>query len=159
MDQMDYEAVLPPSLMVFFRFWVFWVMFRFQNFLILKLFYFFWWFRIQYRKKLVSEKVLDSVSKNIDIEKSIRFGIGNIWYWKNFQIRFRSDFGYRHTLVCMSCVCKQIWQYDDEECSKSPPSSALIVFRLLMRQLLSTLSKMISLQMDTGNTWVGWSTY
>ena len=37
-------------------------------------------------KKSVSEKVSDSVSK--------KFGIG-----KKFRIRFRSDFGFRHTLL------------------------------------------------------------
>ena len=43
--------------------------------------------------------VSDSVSKKLSIEKSIGFGIGKIWYRKKFRIRFRSDFGYRHTLV------------------------------------------------------------
>ena len=37
-------------------------------------------------KNLVSKKVSDSVSE--------KFGIG-----KKFRIRFRSDFGYRHTLM------------------------------------------------------------
>ena len=40
---------------------------------------------IGFGKKLVSKKVSDSVSK--------KFGIG-----KKFRIRFRSDFGFRHTL-------------------------------------------------------------
>ena len=84
---------------VSFRFWVFWVMFRFRNFSVSKLFHFLdgfgfgiekiWYrkkYRIRYRKYLVSEKVSDSVSE--------KFGIG-----KKFRIRFRSDFGYRHTLV------------------------------------------------------------
>ena len=39
------------------------------------------------------KKVLESVSKKIVIKKSIEFGIG-----KKFRIRFRSDFGYCHTL-------------------------------------------------------------
>jgi len=59
---------------------------------------FFGWFRIRYRKILVLKKVSVSVSKKFGIEKSIGFGIGKIWYRKKFQIRFRSDFGYRHTL-------------------------------------------------------------
>ena len=42
-------------------------------------------------KKSVSEKVSDSVSKKI--------GIG-----KKFRIRFRSDFGFRHTLWNMNKV-------------------------------------------------------
>ena len=49
---------------------------------------FFWYrkkYRYRYRKNLVSKKVSDSVSKKI--------GIG-----KKFRIRFRSDFGFRHTL-------------------------------------------------------------
>ena len=41
-------------------------------------------------KNRVSKKVLDSVSEN--------FGIG-----KQFRIRFRSDFGYRHTLLLLIC--------------------------------------------------------
>ena len=87
---------------------------------------FFRWFWIRYRKILVSEKVSDSVLKIFGIRKSIGFGIVKIWYrkkyriWyrkylvsekvsdsvseefgigKKFRIRFRSDFGYRHTLV------------------------------------------------------------
>ena len=59
---------------------------------------FFKWFRIRYRKNLVSEKVSDSVLKIFGIGKSIGFGIGKFWYRKKFWIRFRSDFGYRHTL-------------------------------------------------------------
>ena len=47
-----------------------------------KTFVFFWWFRIRYRKNLVSKKVSDSVSKKLGIEKSIGFGIGKIWYRK-----------------------------------------------------------------------------
>ena len=43
------------------------------------------------------------VSKKLGIEKSIGVGIGKIWYWKKFRIRFRSDFGYRHTLPSYSC--------------------------------------------------------
>ena len=49
----------------------------------------FWYrkkFRYWFRKNLVSKQVLDSVSKKI--------GIGN-----KFWIRFRSDFGVRHTLA------------------------------------------------------------
>ena len=57
----------------------------------------FWYrkkYRYRYRKNLVSEKVSDSVSK--------KFGIG-----KKFRIRFRSDFGYRHTLqgYCSELDC------------------------------------------------------
>ena len=77
-------------------------------------------------KKFGIEKVSDSVLEKFGIEKSIGFGIGKklvskkisdsvserIWYrkvsesvlkifgiGKKIQIRFRSDFGYRHTLV------------------------------------------------------------
>ena len=73
------------------------------------------WYRKKYRfrKFLVSEKVSVSVSKNSGIEKSIGIGIGNnlvskkvsdsvsekIGIGKKFRIRFRSDFGFRHTLV------------------------------------------------------------
>ena len=42
-------------------------------------------YRIRHRKNLVLENISDSVSE--------KFGIG-----KKFWIRFRSDFGYRHTL-------------------------------------------------------------
>ena len=59
--------------------------------------------------------VSDSVSEKFGIKKSIGFGIVKIWYrekyriqyWKNlvsekkFRIRFRSDFGYRHTLFLL----------------------------------------------------------
>jgi len=85
--------------LVLFRFWVFWVRFRFRNVSVSKLFNFFgsfgfgiekiWYqkkYRIRYRKKLVSKKVSDSVSD--------KFGIG-----KKFRIRFRSNFGYCHTLL------------------------------------------------------------
>ena len=65
-----------------------------------------------FRKILVSKKVSDSVSKNSGIEKSIGIGIGKnlvskkvsdsvskkFGIGKKFRIRFRSDFGYRHTL-------------------------------------------------------------
>ena len=43
---------------------------------------FFRWFRIRYRKILVSKKVSDSVLKIFVIGKSIGFGIGIIWYRK-----------------------------------------------------------------------------
>merc|ERR1712052_52400 len=70
-------------------------------------------YRYRFRKILVSEKVSDSVSKNSGIEKSIGIGIGKnlvskkvsdsvsekFGIGKKFRIRFRSDFGYRHTLV------------------------------------------------------------
>ena len=61
---------------------------------------------------MVSKKVSDSVSEKFGIEKSIGFGIGNylvskkvsdsvleiIGIGKKIRIRFRSDFGYCHTL-------------------------------------------------------------
>ena len=139
------------------------VTFRFRNFSVSKLFHFFSgfgfgieqiWYRIKYRfqypKKLVSEKVSDSVStkfwiwfrsyfgyfgscfgfeclgfenfpfwwwfrirhRKVWYRKSIEFGIEKSWYkkvsdsvsekfgiGKKFRIRFRSSFGYRHTLV------------------------------------------------------------
>ena len=72
---------------VLFRFWVFWLMFRFRNFSVSKLFNFFggfgfgienfWYrkkYRIRYRKYLVSEKLSDSVSLKFGIGKS--FGLG-----------------------------------------------------------------------------------
>ena len=69
-----------------------------------------YWYR--FRKKLVSKKVSDLVSKNSGIEKSIGIGIGKnlvskkvsdsvskkFGIGKKFRIRFRSDFWYRHTL-------------------------------------------------------------
>ena len=69
-------------------------------------------YRIQYWKNLVSKKVSDLVSEKIGIEKCIRFGIGKnlvskkvsesvskiFGIGKQIRIRFRSDFGYRHTL-------------------------------------------------------------
>ena len=69
-------------------------------------------YRYRFRKILVSKKVSDSVSKNSGIEKSIGIGIGKnlvskkvsdsvskkFGIGKKFRIRFRSDFGYRHTL-------------------------------------------------------------
>ena len=68
-------------------------------------------YRYRFRKFLVSKKVSVSVSENFGIEKSIGIGFGKFWYLKkvsdsvskNFGIgkkfRFRSDFGYRHTLL------------------------------------------------------------
>jgi len=54
----------------------------FSKVLGIETFPFFRWFRIRYRKNLVSKKVSDSVSKKFSIEKSIGFGIGKIWYRK-----------------------------------------------------------------------------
>ena len=51
---------------------------------------FFWWFRIRYRKNLVSKKLSDSVSEKFGIEKSIGFGFGKNWYRKKYQIRYRT---------------------------------------------------------------------
>ena len=70
-----------------------------------------YWYR--FRKNLVSKKVSVSVSKKFGIEKSIGIGIGKnlvskkvsdsvskkIGIGKKFRIRFRSDFGFRHTLI------------------------------------------------------------
>merc|ERR1719507_281103 len=83
-------------------------------------------YRYWFRKILVSKQVSVSVSKNFGIEKSIGIGFEKIWYrkkyryrfrkilvskkvsdsvskksgiGKKFRIRFRSDFGYRHTLL------------------------------------------------------------
>merc|ERR1712032_671445 len=55
----------------------------FSKVLGIETFPFFRWFRIRYRKNLVSKKVSDSVSKKFGIEKSIGFGIG-----KNFGFGF-----------------------------------------------------------------------
>ena len=52
------------------------VTFRFRNFSVSKLFQFFGWYRIRYRKNLVSKKVSDSVSEKI-------------WYRKKYRIRYR----------------------------------------------------------------------
>merc|ERR1712024_316996 len=68
---------------------------------------------ISFEKILVSEKVSVLVSKKFGIEKSIGIGIGKnmvskkvsdsvskkIGIGKKFRIRFRSDFGFRHTLI------------------------------------------------------------
>ena len=51
------------------------VTFWFRNFSVSKLFQFFGWYRIRYRKNLVSKKVSDSVS-----EKN--------WYQKKYRIRY-----------------------------------------------------------------------
>ena len=52
--------------------------FRFRNFSVSKLFHFFRWYRIRYRKNLVSKKVSDSVSKKN-------------WYRKKYRIRYRKN--------------------------------------------------------------------
>ena len=49
------------------------------------------WFWIQYQKNLVSKKISDSVSEKFGIEKSIGFGIENIWYRKKYRIRYRKN--------------------------------------------------------------------
>ena len=78
---------------------------------------------IGFEKILVSEKVSVLVSKKFGIEKSIGIGIGKklvskkvsvsvskkIGIGKKYRYRFRSDFGFRHTLVCArnaQDVCK-----------------------------------------------------
>ena len=48
----------------------------------LETFPFFRWFRIQYRKNLVSKKISDSVLKISSIGKSIGFSIEKNWYRK-----------------------------------------------------------------------------
>ena len=58
--------------------------------------------RIQYWKNWYWNKYRIRYRKKIGIEKSIGFGIGNIWYRKKFWIRFRSDFWHRHTLLVTS---------------------------------------------------------
>ena len=77
------------------------VTFRFRNFSkffivsvsVLKIFGIVKSIGIGFGKNLVSKKVSDSVSKKI--------GIG-----KKFRIRFRSDFGFRHTLLkCLKKEC------------------------------------------------------
>ena len=71
---------------------------------------------IGFHKFLVSEKVSVLVSEKFGIEKSIGIGIGKnlvskkvpdsvskkIGIGKKFRIRFRSDFGFRHTLIFTS---------------------------------------------------------
>ena len=47
----------------------------------------------QYWKKIISKKV----SETNDIKKSIGFSIEKFW----FRIWFRSDFGFRPTLICI----------------------------------------------------------
>jgi len=70
-------------------------------------------YRYRFRKILVSKKVSVSVSKIFGIDKSIGIGFGKnlvskkvldsvskkIGIGKKFRIRFRSDFGFRHTLM------------------------------------------------------------
>ena len=78
------------------------VTFRFRNFSVSKLFHLFGGFgfgieKIWFRKK-------DRIRyKKLGIEKSIGFGIG-----KQFWIRFRSHFRYRHTLITFS----NIWMFN-----------------------------------------------
>ena len=69
-------------------------------------------YRYRFRKFLVSEKVSVLVSKKFGIEKSIGIGIGKILVskkvsvlvskkigiGKKYRYRYRSDFGFRHTL-------------------------------------------------------------
>ena len=50
-------------------------------------------YRYRFRKNLVSEKVLVSVSKNFGIEKSIGFGFEKFWYRKKYRYRYRKKFG------------------------------------------------------------------
>ena len=73
------------------------------------LFHFFVGFGFGIGKKLVSKKVSDSVLKIFSIGKvsdsvSEEFGIG-----KKFRIRFRSDFGYRHTLITSRSKILNCW--------------------------------------------------
>ena len=70
-------------------------------------------YRYRFRKNLVSKKVSVSVLKIFGIDKSIGIGFGKklvskkvsdsvskkIGIGKKFRIRFRSDFGFRHTLL------------------------------------------------------------
>ena len=58
------------------------VAFRFQNFLVSKLFHIFGWYRIRYRKNLVSKKYRIRYWKKIGIEESIWFRIEKSWYTK-----------------------------------------------------------------------------
>ena len=44
--------------------------------------------RNQYQKNLVPKKVSESVSKKFGTEKSLRIGLGNIWYRKKSQNRY-----------------------------------------------------------------------
>ena len=48
----------------------------------------FWWYRIRFRKFLVSKKVSDSVSKFFGIEKSIGFGFDFFWFRKSIGFGF-----------------------------------------------------------------------
>ena len=79
------------------------VTFRFRNFSVSKLFQFFGWYRIRYRKNVVSKKVSDSVSKKFGIEKSIGFGIEEIWYRKKVSdsVSFRFWVS-SHTAQCIT---------------------------------------------------------
>ena len=59
-----------------------------------------YWYR--FRKILVSKKVLDSVSEKFGIKISIGFGIEKNWHRKKvLDSFFFSDFGFRHTLLCV----------------------------------------------------------
>ena len=65
-----------------------------------KTFPFFRWLQIRNWKNLVSKKSIGFGIENILYQKSIGFGIGkNLVSGKSFGFGFRSDFGYRHTLV------------------------------------------------------------
>ena len=50
-------------------------------------------------KKFSIEKSFRFGIEKIRYQKSLGFGIENIWYRKKYGIRFRSDFGYHHTLI------------------------------------------------------------
>ena len=76
----------------------------------------------RFRNFSICWMVSDSVSKKFGIEKSIGFGIGKIWYRKKyriryrknlvsekFRIRFRSDLGYRHTLINSRRIILNVW--------------------------------------------------
>ena len=78
-------------------------------------------YRYRFRKNLVSKKVSVSVLKIFGIDKSIGIGFGKklvskkvsdsvskkIGIGKKFRIRFRSDFGFRHTLPQVICHSSQ----------------------------------------------------
>ena len=103
---------------------------------------------------MVSKKVSDSVSKIFGIGKvsdsvSEKFGIG-----KKFWIRFRSDFGYRHTLddddddddddekYCMPSEEKdlQIDSGTEPPCEAFPPKFHLKQKNILRFELFEKLS-------------------
>ena len=75
--------------------------------------------------------------KKFAIEKSIGFGVIKIWYWKKFQIQFRSYFGYHHTLYYVQPDSSLVKMRQMKEGGKGVLFSSLVViFSLSLADLL-----------------------